>query len=204
MRPEALLLLGPTGAGKSPLGDLLAQRGLGGRACHHFDFGEQLRQIASGGQGFSPKERAFVQEVLFEGRLLEDKDWPLAAKILATFLKMVGFGPRDLLVLNGLPRHRGQAEAMEALVKVRTICLLEADFEVVKVRISNNVGGDRHGRCDDQEALVRRKYQTYLSRTRPLVDYYNGRTKLIRLTVGPMTRPEETYEELKRALLEAS
>ena len=45
----AVLLLGPTGAGKSPLGDWLEARGLWGRPCHHFDFGANLRAIVAAG-----------------------------------------------------------------------------------------------------------------------------------------------------------
>ncbi|MCX7427258.1 MAG: hypothetical protein NTW96_16720 [Planctomycetia bacterium] len=44
-RNDAMLLLGPTGSGKTPLGDLLERRGLGGRRCVHFDFGAHLRRI---------------------------------------------------------------------------------------------------------------------------------------------------------------
>jgi len=38
-RPEAVLLVGPTAAGKTPLGDALQAGGLWGRACRHFDSG---------------------------------------------------------------------------------------------------------------------------------------------------------------------
>jgi hypothetical protein len=43
----ALLLLGPTGAGKTPLGDWLEAHGLWGRPCHHFDFGANLRAVVA-------------------------------------------------------------------------------------------------------------------------------------------------------------
>ena len=46
---DAILLLGPTAAGKTPLGQLFADRGLWGRPCVHFDFGENLRRIADSG-----------------------------------------------------------------------------------------------------------------------------------------------------------
>ena len=44
--PHALLLIGPTGSGKTPLGELLERSGLWGRPCRHFDFGERMRRIA--------------------------------------------------------------------------------------------------------------------------------------------------------------
>ena len=50
-RPAALLLIGPTGSGKTPLGDLLDREGLWHRRCCHFDFGERMRRIVAGAGG---------------------------------------------------------------------------------------------------------------------------------------------------------
>ena len=44
-RPSAILLLGPTGSGKTPLGELMERRGFGGRRCRHFDLGDRLRRF---------------------------------------------------------------------------------------------------------------------------------------------------------------
>ena len=89
-KPQAILLLGPTGSGKTPLGECLAARGLRGRPCRHFDFGEQLRQVAAAEPpppGFSPEEADFLRGVLERGALLENRHFPLAEKILRAFLK---------------------------------------------------------------------------------------------------------------------
>jgi hypothetical protein len=43
MKNKAILPLGPTGSGKTPLGDYLEERGLFGRRCVHFDFGEKFK-----------------------------------------------------------------------------------------------------------------------------------------------------------------
>jgi adenylate kinase family enzyme len=45
--PKAILLLGPTGSGKTPLGQVLEERGLWGHTCMHFDFGANLREIVA-------------------------------------------------------------------------------------------------------------------------------------------------------------
>jgi adenylate kinase len=47
MKHQALLLLGPTGSGKTPLGERLERRSLRGRRCHHFDFGASLRAVVA-------------------------------------------------------------------------------------------------------------------------------------------------------------
>ena len=67
-RKNAVLLLGPTGAGKTPLGNYLEENGLGDCRCVHFDFGENLRMVAGGGDtSLTLSERSFVQDVLERG-----------------------------------------------------------------------------------------------------------------------------------------
>lgn len=87
-RLPALLLLGPTGSGKTPLGRVLEARGLAGRRCLHFDFGENLRQVVAQHKPdslVSTTDIAFLRRVLETGALLEDDQFPLAARILRSF-----------------------------------------------------------------------------------------------------------------------
>ncbi len=49
-RNAAILLLGPTGTGKTPLGNVLAVRGWRGLPCLHFDFGANLRELVARNQ----------------------------------------------------------------------------------------------------------------------------------------------------------
>ena len=88
-RYSAVLLIGPTGAGKTPLGQLLEQRGLWGLPCLHFDFGRELRRAAGEDSGLlSEAERELVGRALRTGALLEDEHFPLARKILRQFLTL--------------------------------------------------------------------------------------------------------------------
>ena len=65
---RAALLLGPTGSGKTPLGDIIAQRGLWGANCRHFDFGANLRAIV---QRNRPDHLISQQDIDFLGQVLE-------------------------------------------------------------------------------------------------------------------------------------
>jgi hypothetical protein len=47
----AILLVGPTGSGKTPLGALCEKKGLWQSRVFHFDFGAILRRIAAAGPG---------------------------------------------------------------------------------------------------------------------------------------------------------
>ena len=84
-RHRAILLIGPTGSGKTPLGDLLELRGLWQRPCYHFDFGRSLRRAADGRQAsgvLTAAQVEFVRDVLQAGRLLEDEDFGIAEAVL--------------------------------------------------------------------------------------------------------------------------
>jgi adenylate kinase len=202
-RPEAILLLGPTGSGKTPLGERIQVRGLTGRACAHFDFGDRLRRITAGRlavEGLTGADRAFLVEVLERGALLEDEHFAIAETILRAFIEEVWRG-RDahatIVVLNGLPRHAGQAEAVDRIVDIRKVVELSCTPGTVLARLLADTGGDRASRIDDDPDLVRRKLRTYAERTAPLVEHYRRRaTAVLCLSVGPETTAEQLRQEL--------
>lgn len=184
----ALLLVGPTGSGKTPLGEYLQAHGLHGRKCVHFDFGAQLRAFAEGSlapAALSGPDRDHVRELLRTGGLLEDSTFHIARAILAEFLAARRLGPMDVVVLNGLPRHVNQAVGIAGIVDVRLVAQLECSPDVVLQRIESNAGGDRKGRRDDARRLVAEKLKIFDARTRPLLDHYRAQhAKIHTLYVG--------------------
>ena len=198
---QAILLLGPTGSGKTPLGDWLERHGLGGRRCHHFDFGANLRAVAAAGpsSAFTHEDIQFLQRVLTEGVLLENESFHLAARILNGFVARHGVQPGHWLVLNGLPRHVGQAQALEQRVRVCTVAQLECDAGVVRERLRRDPAGDRAVRTDDQTKLVVRKLGDYEERTRPIVEYYRRRgVRVISFPVQVHTQPGEVARQFEQ------
>ncbi|MFH1570716.1 MAG: nucleoside monophosphate kinase [Gemmatimonadota bacterium] len=198
---EALLLLGPTGAGKTPLGQALEARGLRGRRCLHFDFGANLRGVAAAGRlpstGRPPArltdgDVAVIRASLRSGALLENEHFHIARDLLLSFAEQQGLAAADLLVLNGLPRHAGQARDVDAFLEVTRLVVLECAPPVVVQRLALDPGGDRAGRVDDDLDLVTAKLATYAARTAPLVAHYQDRGAAVdRLAVGPATSAED-------------
>jgi len=170
----ALLLLGPTGAGKSPLGHLLVQNGLAGRTCAHFDFGERLRAVVNREDNgtMSDDDVSFLSSVLASGALLENETFFLAQKIIDRFNRD---NPADIVILNGLPRHDGQAADVERSFDVRMVCFLRCSAQTVAERIRQNSGGDRTGRTDDDLDLMAQKLRTFHQRTEPLIERYGAK-----------------------------
>lgn len=195
----SLLLVGPTGVGKTPFGDYLEKEGIGGGRCVHFDFGHQLRAVAVRDippAGFDRKEHSFIRGVLTRGLLLENEHFNIAAKILDSFARRRNFSQGDIMILNGMPRHKGQARDMESITDIRGLIVLGCTPEDVYRRISSNAGGDRSERDDDGIELVRKKLRIFGSRTEPLIEHYEkaGRP-VFRLKVDVFSTAEDVYKD---------
>lgn len=198
---SALLLLGPTGSGKTPLGEYLEANGLYGKRCFHFDFGRELRFIAE--RNMPPvnciqEDVDYIHKVLKEGALLENKTFYIANNILQSFIEDNGIVADDLVVLNGLPRHVGQAEDVDAIISLKLVILLACSPEVVYKRIRLNSGGDRSGRVDDSLADIKGKLMIFNKKTLPLAQYYSDKgIPVKRIPVTEKTRPEDMVHFLR-------
>lgn len=199
---RALLLLGPTGSGKTPLGNLIEERGLWELAWAHFDFGAELRKIAGGqsrAESFASNEIELAARLLESGDLLENEDFPLAERILRSFLADRAVEQQTCVVLNGLPRHVDQAKAIDSIVEVRTVISLRCTQETVLQRVFSNAGGDRADRCDDNPELVVAKLETFRQRTVPMVEHYRALDVPVRQIVVTLAMsPDEIWRILQR------
>jgi adenylate kinase len=198
---QGILLLGPTGAGKTPLGEQIQAAGLGGHSFRHFDFGDNLRRVVAEelpGGLFSQTELDFLRSVLESGALLENKHFPIAERILTQFLDHNCQG-NTRVVLNGLPRHVGQAEAVGRIVNVHTVVAMECTADVVIERICSDIGGDRAARIDDDREAIDRKLAIFAERTGPLVDHYRAAdSRIIPIAVTAAMTPTDAWQQLQQ------
>ncbi len=186
----ALLLVGPPGAGKSPLGDALERR----TGWIHFDLGARLRAIAGGedDHGLSDGEQAFVRDLLAADALFPDDQFPLVRQIVQTFLcrRPSATG----VVLNGLPRTVGQAERLRELLDIRRVVVLECRPDLAAARVGQRRAGatdDHAGRPDDEPDRFRQRLEIYERETPPLIELYRTRgVGILTLAVGPDTDSE--------------
>jgi len=200
MTPRALLLVGPTGAGKSPQGMLLEKAGAG----LHFDFGHELRQsVADPAQApFPPQDAAFVRSLLNACALLPDDRFDIALAVLRAFIKRRALNPAtQRLILNGLPRHEAQARDLAPHVRVDKIAVLEAAPEVLAQRVERRRAGltlDHAGRDDDHAPAIAAKLRVYEAQTRPLIAFYATQpgVEILRLTVHATTTDASLHSPL--------
>jgi len=199
-RPPALLLIGSTGSGKTPLGNLLEARGLADRPCVHFDFGHRLRETAVRGASagaLGDGDVAFLRRVLREGLLLENENFYIAEAILRAFLAGKRVSDDAIVVLNGLPRHVDQARDVDAIVRVDALVYLSCTPEVTLERIHSNVAGDRAQRTDDDVESVRERIERFTCRTLPLLEHYAERgARVETVTLTAASTAEDLWREL--------
>jgi len=202
-RCAAILIVGPTGAGKSPLGDFLEASGLNGLACFHFDFGEQLRKAADQGHpDLSNEDQQFLVNVLETGALLENHHFYIAEAILHEFVQTRINASDGILILNGLPRHVDQSEDVDRLVDIREVVQIECSPQTVCDRISANTGQDRGESADDSLEKIKNKLSIFYSRTLPLLDHYKSKGVPIRQVVSEdQTSPADMASQINFDLL---
>ncbi len=198
MKYKAMLVLGSTGAGKTPFGDQMETQELWWNTYHHFDFGQQLRDaVKEDSAVLTPEEKATVKRVLESNELLEDKDFPIAEKLLRAFIEKKNVQPEDVIILNGLPRHIGQANALDNIVKIKFVLFLNCPPEVAYERIKYNSGGDRTDRTDDSLEEVKRKVNIFYDQTFPLIEYYRSRDiNIVEVAVDIDTLPLFIIQDL--------
>jgi len=198
---NAIVLIGPTGSGKSPLGDLLSANGLWGHRCIHFDFGAELRNIAdrTTAGDFTDTEIQFVRNVLETGALLEDGDFHLAMRAVQGVLNAQHADENCILVMNGLPRHVGQARDLQTILKIRAVIVLNCSPQLVQTRITENTGGDRTNRSDDDLEAVNKRLEIFAQRTAPLAEYYRqNAVAILSIDVAQGATPQKIAEDLAR------
>ena len=193
-RPRALLLVGPTGSGKTPVGRRIEADGLPGARVAQLDYGECLRLVARDGGGIfglSAPQAAIVEQCLWTGALLEDDNFPIAEQIVRALIQRRRLDSAGVLLLNGLPRHVGQAAAITRIVQVRAVAYLTCSARTVRARIALDTGQDRAGRTDDSLRDIEMKLRTFEARTLPLLEFYATLgVPILRVPVASDTSPE--------------
>ncbi|MFU8780114.1 MAG: L-threonylcarbamoyladenylate synthase [Kiritimatiellia bacterium] len=196
MKPHAILLIGPTGSGKTPLGNIAETQGLHNRPCAHFDFGAQLRAHQHAPpETMTPESLTIIHTVLEQGRLLEPDEDFVACEILLNWLH--NRSTETIVILNGLPRTIAQARAIASILHVSMVIELVADDSIIMQRISTNSGGDRKGREDDEYDAIKKRLDTYRRKTRPLVKHYmRNHIPVLQVLVSIQTDPRDVWSKV--------
>jgi len=205
---KRLILFGAPGSGKGTMGDLIQRD----RGYAKISTGDILRAEIEQGSADGLKAENFMAA----GGLVPDE---LVIEMVRRRL-----GRNDLgggYVMDGYPRTLAQAQALSAVPcsSEQAITIEVTETEAVERLLSRLTcrecgaiynqrnkppkiagicdvcGGTVARRADDNEDSVRKRFQVYVERTLPVIEYYDGRKVLARVDgSGPAA---QVYERLK-------
>lgn len=163
-----IVLFGKPGAGKGTQAEFLK----GKYSLTHISTGDIFRFNLKNETALGKEAKGYIDR----GELVPDE---LTIKMLQDEVEK---NPETKgFLFDGFPRTVAQADALDNFLKskgwkVTATIALEADDEVLVKRLLER--GKTSGRADDQdETLIRNRYQEYNEKTAPLIEYYKGQNK---------------------------
>lgn len=163
-----IVLFGKPGAGKGTQAEFLKEK----YNLTHISTGDVFRYNLKNDTALGKEAKTYMDR----GDLVPDE---LTIKMLQDEVEKhpdtAGF------LFDGFPRTTAQAEALDRFLEskgweVTATIALEADDNILVERLLER--GKTSGRADDQdETLIRNRYQEYNEKTAPLIDYYNTKDK---------------------------
>lgn len=206
-----IILIGAPGAGKGTLAADLCPA----LKIPHISTGDVLREVVASGSALGQEINGYLQQ----GALVPDA---VIGKMIKELLQSEKCNHGVLL--DGFPRTIPQADMLEEIMasiqrKITKVFYLSIGLDVVIRRLTNRVsckkcgapfhlinmppkkagvcdycGGELIKREDDNEETIRKRFQTFLDKTQPLIDYYKKKGLLIE--VNSHDNAQETFQEV--------
>lgn len=211
-----IILIGPPGVGKGTQAAMLEER-LGMKPLSS---GVIFRSEIEAETDLGRLAKRYIDhgELVPNGVTIE----MMAKRIRTDEVRKCGF------ILDGFPRTVKQAEALDEMLAdmemdIDEVVSIEVDDEVVVGRLSGRMGCTKCGeiyhsatkppkreglcdkcngplfvRTDDQPETIRDRLRVFHENTRPVIDYYAGKGKLLR--IDGSKSPEEVYSQIVAGL----
>lgn len=179
-----IVMIGAPGSGKGTQGDKIVAR----HGIPKISTGDLLRAAVAAGTPLGKKAKAAMDA----GQLVADEIViGMVKERLAQPDTVNGF------ILDGFPRSLSQAEALDKLLAglkkpLDKVIHLDVDNEEIIKRML------ARGRADDNEATIRNRLAVYSAQTRPLLDYYKERGKLV--TIAGVGSIDDIFGRIDKAL----
>ena len=192
-----IILLGPPGAGKGTVSEVLTKHGI-----KHVSTGDMLRKEIRNNTELGLRSHKKISQGLFA-----DDDDVMA--MVTEFL--LNQKEENFIIFDGFPRTLIQAEKLDLLtknseIKIFNVLRLKCPEDVLISRLSGRrtcvvCGAVYHdifsppkifGRCDiedgslakrldDEPVVIKRRLKIYNKLTKPLADYYKNKSMLVEL-----------------------
>ncbi|MGN8688750.1 adenylate kinase [Atopobiaceae bacterium HCP3S3_F7] len=204
-----IVLLGAPGAGKGTQAQMLVRD----YGVAHISTGDLLRAAVKAGTKLGNQAKEYMDA----GALVPDK---LVIDLVKERLEEDD--AKRGFILDGFPRNTAQAVSLDselssAGIELDGALLIDVASDVIVKRLSSRrtcrscgytapagtekcprCGGEMYQRDDDKPETIQHRLDTYQSQTAPLIEYYGGQDKLLKVDGD---RPvDEVYADVKREL----
>jgi len=185
---QIVFVLGGPGSGKGTQCEMIIEE----FGFAHYSAGDLLRaEVASGsemGKG--------LEATMKEGKLVSSSvTISLLKKAIASACES---GKRKFLV-DGFPRALDQAEEFESeVLPCKLVLFFSCPMKVLQKRLLKRA--KTSGRADDNMETIKKRFDTFLNASMPVVDHYEKQGKVAKISAEPS--PEKIFKEVKK-LLEA-
>ena len=210
-----ILIMGPAGAGKGTMSDLILKE----YDIPHISTGDMLRENVRKGTDLGKEAQSYMEA----GKLVPDSVINgMVEKRLQEPDCQKGY------LLDGFPRTLVQAQTFAEIADkigkpVEAVIALEVDFEILKERITgrricpkcgaifhmknhppkvegicDECGAELSQRKDDTVDQLKVRMDEYEKSTKPVIDFYEGKGVVTHIDAA--NKPAEVFEKIKEAL----
>ena len=202
-----LILLGAPGCGKGTVAGFLSKK----FGMLPISTGDIIRENIRN----KTKLGLLSEKLINDGKLVPDE-------YVIEFVKnkLNSIGNNQSYILDGFPRTIIQADGLKSFAKIDKVILIDTDYEVILDRIlsrricpnckkvfnTKSYSKDNCDICneslisrsDDNEDIVKKRYNVYLEQTKPLIEYYSNQNLLYK--VNGNLSAEEVFKQIDNIL----
>ena len=168
-----IVIFGPPGAGKGTQSNNIAKK----FNLHQLSTGELLRNEIKD----ETKLGLQISSLIDSGKLVSDI---IVSDLIEKYISNPIY--KNRLIFDGYPRNLNQAKNLNNLLnkydqKIDIVLRLSVSLEIIKKRISERKNLEK--RADDKEEIAIKRYETYESNIKPVIDFYK-QTDLLKVING--------------------
>lgn len=191
MKPNVVFVLGGPGAGKGTQCERIVEN----FGYKHLSAGDLLREErAKPGSQYGELIETYIKE----GRIVP-------VEITCSLLEqaMIESGKQNFLI-DGFPRNQnnldGWNKVMAGKVNLQFVIFFDCPLEVCTDRIIKR--GATSGRVDDNLGSLKKRFNTYVSETKPIIDHY-AKQHLVK-TIDATRTAEDVYKDVESLFREGA
>ena len=193
MQSQTFVFFGQVGSGKGTQVKLLIDflKSKDGRETVYAGTGDGFRKLLES-ENFTSK---IVKESMTRGELQPDfLTNAIFANILSSFLD-----DEKHLIADGYPRTASQSETFEAMMKFYK----RENIKIIYIELSEEEAMKRNllrGRHDDTEMGLRKRFNEYINKVIPAMNYFNSKENYTIYTINGEQSVENVHKDIIKAL----